>query len=842
VDLRYGHIYDFRVRLVDPTGGGPQLNDQAVNESLAPVATTHFKRFVQPEPLRVENLPLFPDEPLDTYYPFDTIAVRRPLLGYPSVVFTGKYANPVPLLQAASDAAVGKESFGIADPDVTRVQIDVEIRTLKMDNLLSISGDEPFIHLYTTYRNLPNAFEDPLSLPLEFRDAPVLQFGNPADLGDLGVNEAELLDLDELVLPTGREIRLTLRGVAEADPNYFGGTETHLGKPVQLKLRRESVDETELLANLSLSRKIRGIYLQPDPPQPNTRQIKTLLFQRGAARTPAIIQRLAEQLDVEHKGLTLVGKKGRRVIFGCSRNIRHTLAPDNSSITLATKEELLNQWIVAVTMQVDRDWTWDMLQEVSFEIFREKKFLSDDEVDDNGGRPVGDLEMTRTAPINALENPDRSSTTLIFIDAVEPKSSKPQPGDPAETAFPDVIELDYRIEARFKHPPESEDEPETLSLALPVTTTPAQVPRIVSAGIALSKYLRDEKYSATEARERYLWFEFDEPVRDPNDSYFIRLLGYAPDPLLSDNRLETFVPPDEPPLNIDPELIRVITPGQSDDQAGLSAMQQMEKATDSDRHYLLPLPPGLHAESNELFGFFTYELRVGHSNIWSTAQGRFGRPMRTTGVQHPSPTLFCTCHRDEVELLVEAPYAMAVLNGKNITANPPRTEIWALLYAQVRQADGKDYRNILIDERKLELIPRKKFQQVVLGGQVLLAKSNEDAPARGAVRWENAQINAMLRSLGIPVDASLSLVCVEMMPHFGSFQQASHSSLASNVGGGSSLADDVRLERGNIAGFASSTGTVAMPSPRPLSDHLGHFRILRTSPLTPAPEVCCTDC
>ena len=67
-------------------------------------------------------------------------------------------------------------------------------------------------------------------------------------------------------------------------------------------------------------------------------------------------------------------------------------------------------------------------------------------------------------------------------------------------------------------------------------------------------------------------------------------------------------------------------------------MQPMEKALDSDKHYLLPIPPGLHSESDELFGFFTYEFRVGHANIWSTAQGRFGRTLRATGIQHPAPT------------------------------------------------------------------------------------------------------------------------------------------------------------------------------------------------------------
>ena len=85
------------------------------------------------------------------------------------------------------------------------------------------------------------------------------------------------------------------------------------------------------------------------------------MFQRTTGDSPAIVERLAQQLDVDHKGLTLVGKPGERVVFGCSRRIRHTLAPDNSSLTLAAKEDLINHWIVALTFQLDRDWTWDGL-------------------------------------------------------------------------------------------------------------------------------------------------------------------------------------------------------------------------------------------------------------------------------------------------------------------------------------------------------------------------------------------------------------------------------------------------------------------------------------------------
>jgi hypothetical protein len=837
IPLRYGRTYDFRVRLMDPTGGGPDDSAEPIQESPAPIAKVPFRRHVVPEPVRIAKLPKFPDDPLDAFYPDSTIRVSRPLLGYPSVVFTGKYADPVPLLKAASTAAVGKESFGIPDPDVRQVQIDVEVRALRMDNALSKTGREAWALLYTTQRDFPADFTMPRVIPLTFQDAPVLNFGDPNDLGDLGLTTAQIDALDELVLPTARDIRLTIRAMADEDAAYFAAG-AHVGKPVQMRVRRESTNELGLFAAAGAAQKIRGIYLQPDPAPAQDGTINSLLLQRTTAQTPAIIQRLALQLGAEHKGLTLVGKKGERVVFSCSRRIRHTLSPDNSSLTFAAKEDLINHWIVALTLQIDRDWTWDGLEHVSFEIFRTRKFKDDAEVDDNGGKPIGDWEVIPTAALGSLDAPQRGHTTLIFLDAVEPKSELSRPGLPTETRFPDLIELGYRIEPRFRTPPADVDLPETLTLTLPVTTPPAQVPRIVSAGIALSKYQRNADYSATEPRRRFLWLELDSPVNDPHDGYFIRLLAYAPDPLLSDGRLETYVPPEESPLPIDPELIRVVPPDATHDEAGLSAMVPLTAAGNSPRHFLVPLPPGLGADSPELFGFFTYELRVGHAGIWSTAQGRFGRPLRTTGVQHPAPTLFCTCQRDENQLIVEASFAEAVLNGKNITAAPPRTEIWALLYAQARQADGKDWRNILLDDRALSVLPQLRGRLSDATGMLMLlgAFQNRDAPARGATAWTQAEIAVLLRDLGLPRDAPISVLCVEMMPTAESLrtpaateQRAVAVDLAAAVAGERS---------GTTPGFTATAEGQA----RPLSDALGHYRILRTSPLTAVPAICCPTC
>ena len=222
-------------------------------------------------------------------------------------------------------------------------------------------------------------------------------------------------------------------------------------------------------------------------------------------------------------------------------------------------------------------------------------------------------------------------------------------------------------------------------------------------------------------------------ARARSEGHVFRARARATRPIscISNNSPELLVTPDEPALPIDPEPIRVITFNQSNDDAGLDAMQPMEMSNgadkDADRFYLLPLPAGLHPESPEMFGFFTYEIRVGHYRYTDTIgrhqpretpcgrapQGRFGRVLRVPGIQHPAPTLTCIVNRDEEKLYVTAPYAVAVHNGKNVTADPPRTEIWALLYAQVKQADNKEFRNILLDDLVLSAKVRVEHDKAV---------------------------------------------------------------------------------------------------------------------------------
>lgn len=899
--LRYGKFYQFRIRLGDLSGGGPEVGHDPDQETPSQVADCHFKRFVAPNTVRIDGLPVNTD---DILFADTRLTIKRPLLGYPSVVFTDKYADPITLLKKASRDMAGKEAFGIADPDVDGIEITVELQTLKMDNMMSVSGRESYIKLYTTTRRFPKAsavFEDELIVPLEYKDCKVLKFGDPGDLGDLGVNQTQLNAMDQLVLPRARTIRLTLRPVCAEKADYYGLEKpdhefnTRYGRTIQFQLHVDPLDDETTL--VSPAKQIRGIYLQPDPPFVFDGNIGSILLGKEVEKAPDMIQRLAQQLGLESNGLSLVAKKGQRVQFGCSHRIRHTLSPDNSSITFASKADLANHWLCCITLEMERDWTWDALQDRSFVIQRQRRFKEDDVATEAETLEVGDIEIKKTAPFTALLNPDRDRTTIIFIDAVETKNERTRPAPHnTEPRFPDLIELNYTIQPQFKNPLAAlTDGDYELTLELPITLPPAQVPRIVSAGIALSPYVRNQTYSETEPRRRFLWIEFDEPVRDKQDTYFARVLASAPDQLISNNIPELLVVPDEPSLPVDPEHIRVVTPNQSNDDAGLEAMQPMEKSTGlepgADRFYLLPLPSGLHPESPEMFGFFTYEVRVGHyqytdtttqhtkgDQVWTTAQGRFGRSLQVPGIQHPAPTLTCTANRDEEKLYVTAPYAVAVHKGKNVTADPPRTEIWALLYAQVKQADNQDFRNILLDDRILNpgvrvehdkavnwnaeytAVQRNTLKRVAIRNfrdeldygnfrhVYKLADAvnvNKDATRYGTVIWSNREIVQLLALYGLPPDSPLSVLCVEILPHITNIfdhvsslhREEVRNKMRTTVGGAHFPSDGAITE--GLAARTMAMQSISFNEDRPLSNQLGDYRILRTSPLMKVPFVCC---
>ena len=547
IDLLYGHQYEFRVRMADITGGGPSIVDKPFYDSVSPITLCHFVRHVIPQTFNFVT-PL-PTKDTDIFVS-NTLSVKRPLLGYPSVLFTGGYGDGVQKLIDDSNVVIAgnlKRDIGLYDPDVDRMEVFVEVKSLAMDTTIrKRDPKDNFALLYSTTRSFPDGnFDLQLDVSFTFIDAPVLSFTGSQQLPDLGLNTSGKTNIDErtdLVLPTARDIRITVRPLTKTQPDYYGGTNPDGSNRTELKgmassfiTRKAATSEINLFKPTGDQMMIRGIYLQPDEPLVITADINNLLIANLATddRIPNMIQRLANAIGTDNRGMSLLGHQGQRWQFGVSRFIRHSAAPDNTSITFATKSDLLNHWIIPITLLIDRDWTWDGVQIVSMEVYRRKIFLRDamqlmgftdreafvnsfssEDIMTNASvtaaiaeEQVGDLELKRAINIQALVQSDRSQTYCCFIDAVEPKQED-------DTKFPDEIFVSYRIAVNYLQDgmavPQHDDDI-ALYLHMPVTTLPAQMPKIVSAGMAFSKYVRDTNYANTETRKKYLWVEFEQP-------------------------------------------------------------------------------------------------------------------------------------------------------------------------------------------------------------------------------------------------------------------------------------------------------------------------------------------
>ena len=446
-------------------------------------------------------------------------------------------------------------------------------------------------------------------------------------------------------------------------------------------------------------------------------------------------------------------------------------------------------------LDIARDWTWEGFASPALTLTRD-------------GATIATMLYPGVIAQSALgtvaATADRTQTRIVLLDAI---STQPAPG-----TYPAVLNPHYGVIASFPSAPPLVQTYTTLML--PITTPPAQTPKIVATGIAESPYVAAADYSSTQLRDRYLWIEFDAPIADTgDDTYFGRVLAYGADPLLAGALLPSHVTPNtipEPPLPIDPEPVRLIFAGEDSDQNGLDAMTQLIAANSSGSsadkvHFLLPLPPDLTSDALQLFGFWTYEFRVGHLTKWSTAQGRFGRPLRVAGVQHPPPPLTCTVWRNDSVLTVTAPYATTLLNGVAATSlayGDPQTALWFMLYTQVTQTDGASNRNILLGRQLGHVM-------TVTTPGVFPAPAGKPGTARVCNLRAVADRRAIEPAWSLPPTAPLSVLAVEILP--------------GPLHGGSVLA---------------GTTTLDVEVADPLGVQLGQRRILRTSPLIAAPVIC----
>jgi hypothetical protein len=742
VPLLYGQSYDFRVRLADLTFGGPSAKDDTPPVPHA-ITTIKFQPRTRPGPINVIHRPTRNQR---------FVRIAKPRLGYPEALFTGVKSFADLRAELDKDIAANRErEMSAPDPDVLKVEILVEVRSLEGD----VSA---YLPLYTTTRVFDR---DEIDLNLEPRNLPTLDL--------LALIQP---DNGPLVIPTARDIRLTLIGLGRDDADYFappdlkrGVPDFRRGVPITVEVRASAQAETALFN--AVESPLRSFFFRLPPAD-------------GSVASPP--ERLAVELDLDHSGLTLSGRKGSRCVFACSSALRHTLSPERASITLSSSADLIQRWINILQLELARDWTWDDLADEGIAVQRRVKRPGKADVVELAGTIRLPRAIARTAITGVSQDPRdpaRQSTKILFFDAYDPK---PTPKPPPQTGeFPTEITFEYEIAPTFKDevPPPA---PFTENILVPIATPPAQVPKLVSAGIALSPYAAANDYSFTEQRRRSLWLEFDSPPIDPDDAYFVRVLAIAPDPMLIaiDESIPEVI---EPPQPIDEEWMRLIAQDQPRDDSGLHAMNPLDQQAPGATHYLVPLPKGLDETSLELFGMFTYEIRVGHTDArWSLAQARYGPPLRVAGMQHPTPPLVCQAARNERTIRVRAPYATAIHNGRNVRPRFPRTSLWAVLYARVRQTDAASWRNVLLARARMP-----PPQELILS----------EADARtlfGEGFFDIKEVNDLLLRLGLPDKTPLTTLAVELF-------------------------------------------TDPIPSD-PLGQNLGHARMLRVSPLAPVPDQC----
>lgn len=825
IPLLYGTTYEFRTRLADLSGGSPIPADHPLDESIAERARVTFSRWVPPKGLRIE--PLF--DPPHAAPHVDKLQVTRPLIGYPEALFTWRYGKD-PTIAVATKSALYAQlgmapdgtppagpppkndavATGVPDPDVAQLQIVVEVRALAHDRADDSSAEGIFVRVYETTRLVPPLA--PLAAPAKIEDVVRDVAIPPLELDYVDVDDVSTLAapaVGSLPIPRSRDVRILITPVAAGpagSADYFGAFPPDSTRvPVTRGITSHVLVRAPALAEPS------ALFAPLPSAHP---AVQALFFQPHTDGDPvaALMRDLATQLELDVDGLTLRARPGERVAIGTT-GFKSTIAADGGSITFASTTEILRHWTVAVQWELSRDWTWDGLADGAVQVGLVPAPPAKEAM-------IGTIIIPRAATPQAIAGkPDRTRMRLVFLHAIDPTVADPRDGfkerDPYRltAAVPDETANPLQLVS------------DSVPVRLPVAMIPAGIPKLASAGYALSAYQAADDYSSTSPRQRQLWLE-TAAAPEKGDRLFARILAYAPDPLLyADPQLRRTSPDPPPALALDPELMRLITPGQPRDEDGFEAMIELHASADDPLRFLLPLPDGVADDDPRLFGMWTYELRFGHKDPWSLAHARFSRPLQVAGVQHPAPTLPCAAVWQRIEhfpvappkpglrligfktrwqIVATAPYATPVLaDGRRVGSGYPLTTIGFLLYAQVIQADASSYRNVLLEHRgATPANPRQTRQGIVFD--------------YGSATFSQDEIRRILDDAGLPEEAPLSVVAVEF------------------YGPGGSVAEIGNDFNRNEAFAPAAAETFDPFDPA----NFGKRRILRASPLTKVEPYC----
>ena len=885
VDLRYGNSYQFRARLADLTGGGPAPGDSSPDDAGA--VTLPFRRYVPPKKvaLTLGSIDASGNQ---------SLTVDRPSINYPEMVFTGAADQSIlDALFALTPTQPPVRPFppppgpprtvppfqaAVLDSDVVTLQIIVEAEAPKFDTGPDASmadADTPpspgqldgnFRVLYNWSVDFP-ALATPVAIGAS---TPIQLTLQPTQVSQVDSTAWWPSSATPTVLPipTGRNVRIRLRGLGADDPDnlYYGNSVARTGLTSDIRVRFEAAIEGSVLLDGNLDQQLQAYYLRDLDNSSQDSIVSTAVVEaikKGGvtwraqdyenlaatlnAQPSTPLELLASALNLPLTGQTITAPPGRRILFGAQSTLRHTLPQDRSSITFSTQKDLINHWIVVQHLILDRDWTWrglaqDGAGQLAFD-FQGMTYSTGatppPKFDDLGSVDLPTVvsslatQQSGAPPLSTSLGP-RDQTEIYFFSTIESTVGL--------DGYPSPTEGSYQLIATFTSSPTTPVQIWTGKIEVPITANPRQIPQLVSAGIAESAYEPSQDYSSTSIRQRSLWLEFDQSPQDPHDAYFVRVMNYGPDPLLMSYPVD-ITPAQDTPISLDPEPIRMITPDSVDDSAGLSAMTRVEPSGSSPVHFLIPLPDGISPEALDPFGFWTYEIRCGHLQ-WSTAQGRFGRPFRVAGVQHPCRHLIAAVDRKKAVpstggakqecIVCSADLAQTVLSGQSLTfESAPQTQIWFLLYAQLRRVDGQAYRNLLLGKLPGELPLELGTTGVPLLKPTAGNKQVQSITVEAA--FSQSAVEALLADLLLPRNTPLSVLAVELFNVENQVIRDVYHGAAAELdsagapGGGTATATAVAIPR-----TLASVGNQGDP----LGNELGSRRILRVSPLTPVSAIC----
>ena len=731
VVLRYGGTYEFRVRLMDLSGGGPTSRDEPINQAICRTARCRYRRFAAPQAARV-SAPVRNAETRRISF-----RIRRPAIAYPDALYLpgDRTAREAALIQQAGEVGDTRIEMALPDADVTQLRIAISVGMPDGDPGNADVDGAPRRMLFggTVVRPFPDDPDGPLELGFNFVDTDdVDAIELPSAAGDIS-------------LPTNRDIFLELTPVCRPDPamiragredpvllgipsvrelmvpdetlEYFGNQAARIGPTQQYQLREAARDESGLIL--------------PDAVQPPLSAVLIAPQAGAGAADQGAVARLAGALDLRHDGLTLKGRLGERTLLACASRVAHSVDAARAALTFATDTDVTDRWFVPIRLIIARDWSWTGLSAQGLAVYRR---------DEGGMQLVGRVPLPPFVTHDSVgASPQRGHVSILFLDVVERS---------AEGRHPAERTLEYRVEAELRDAAGVPPDAWIGRIRLPIATPPADRPAIASAGIAQSPYARDAAYSRTAGRERMLWLEFAHPPLNPADTICGRVLAWAPDPALGSN-FPGQVDKPVPNLAIPDELVRTIVPDQPEDHSGADAMQPLIP-TRSPVRFLVPLPPGLEPGSQQIFGFFRYEFRFAHGpGQWSTARARFGEGVVIDGIRHPPPEIECGASR--LDDLVVAYAVPARPGGPDLAPDFDRgveTDIWFLLYGQAVMADGSDMRNVLLSRRR---------------GQLAEGASLHPAMPRLRATWRQDEINSRLSALALGPATPLSVVAVELL-------------------------------------------------------------------------------